>query len=77
MRKFTGHGPRGYWDAHQSKYPHQITVPHLSSQDPNPRDVHTAITGHFLRVPFDGQSHWGFTTEAFLERFKSLYVSQS
>lgn len=62
-----------YWKIHNAKYPFQITVPHMSSQDPKPDEVQKAIAFNFLRVPFNGEAHWGFLSQADLNKFKRLY----
>lgn len=67
--------PAHYWKKHSAKYPFQITVPHFSRADPKPHIVQQTVNFHFLRVPFNGESHWGFLTSEDLERFKALYVN--
>ncbi len=61
-----------YWNKHNHKYPHQCTVAHMSPQDIDPRVVQRSVSFHFLRVPFNGEAHWGFTEEAHMHQFLSL-----
>lgn len=65
--------PQHYWKIHNAKYPFQVTVPHMSAQDPKPSEVQKRINFNFLRVPFNGKAHWGFLSEADLAKFKLLY----
>lgn len=61
-----------YWDKNCHKFPFQTTVKHLSSQDPDPREIQQKIDFNFIRVPFNGESHWGFLSQNHLDRFKKL-----
>ena len=64
--------PEFYWDKNHHKYPFQVTVGHMSMQDVDPKIVQQRINFHFIRVPFDGSAHWGFTSQADLDGFKKL-----
>lgn len=59
-----------YWNRHKNEYPFQISVKHMSNLDPDPRQVQIDVTFHFLRVPFNGEAHWGFKKEGDLDEFK-------
>ena len=61
-----------YWDKNNHKYPHQCKVAHMSPQDLDPRVVQKEVNFYFLRVPFNGESHWGFQTEEHMIRFLTL-----
>lgn len=65
--------PEHYWKIHNAKFPFQVTVPHMSAQDPKPDEVQKAVAFNFLRVPFDGKAHWGFLSQSDLNKFKFLY----
>lgn len=62
-----------YWNKNNHKYPHQITVPWKSKEDIDPVVVQKLVSFHFLRVPFDGISHWGFLTKTDLDNFLRLH----
>lgn len=61
-----------YWECHQGDFPFQVEVPHMSSYDPDPKQVQQKIAFNFLRVPFDSIAHWGFEEEEHLEAFKKM-----
>lgn len=61
-----------YWDKNCHRYPHQCKVIHFSEQDLDPRHVQEVVTFHFLRVPFNGEAHWGFKEEGHLLQFLEL-----
>lgn len=61
-----------YWDKNNYKYPYQCKVVHMSTEDVDPRKVQEKVSFHFLRVPFNGEAHWGFETEANLNQFLVL-----
>ena len=65
-----------YWDKHNHNYPHQCKVAHMSPQDMDPRKVQELVSFHFLRVPFNGEAHWGFKEEAHLKQFLLLAVQK-
>lgn len=65
-----------YWRSHCEEYPHQTAVPHMSSEDPDPRKIMKLCNHYFLRVPFNGEAHWGFRTEAGLNFFLS-YIKRT
>lgn len=61
-----------YWNKNNHKYPFQITVKHMSEHDLDPRYVQQQVSFHFLRVPFNGEAHWGFNYQMDLDNFKVL-----
>jgi hypothetical protein len=64
--------PEFYWTKNNHRYPHQCKVKHFSEQDIDPREVQQLVTFHFLRVPFNGEAHWGFKEEQHLNRFLEI-----
>lgn len=66
------HPSEHYWAKHNHRYPYQCTFPHRSPQDMDPRRVQELVSFHFLRVPFNGQAHWGFKEEHHLNQFLEL-----
>jgi len=65
-----------YWEKRQHRYPYQVKVPHMSPQDMDPREFARVTGRQFLRVPFDGIAHWGFTSEMSLDKFILLSNSK-
>lgn len=65
-----------FWSKHNHKFPHQCKVKHMSPQDIDPREVQKTISFHFLRVPFDGEAHWGFQEEQHLTQFLLMSVQK-
>lgn len=63
---------RTYWNDKKSRYPFRTTVQHMSPEDIDPRVFKTMVEDHFLRVPFDGESHWGFESKKSFEAFEKL-----
>lgn len=62
-----------YWDQHERYFPFQIKVPHMSREDIDPKAIPRLIGWRhkFLRVPFNGEAHWGFQSQAALEAFRT------
>lgn len=61
-----------YWNKNKNKYPHKIEVKHMSAEDIDPARFSKLTRGHFLRVPFNGSSYWGFADQATMELFKKI-----
>lgn len=61
-----------FWNKNKHKYPFQITVKYMSEEDLDPRHAQRLVNFHFLRVPFNGEAHWGFLSQHDLDKFKYL-----
>lgn len=70
---------KDYWERRQHRFPHQISVPYMSDQDLDPGKVPYIIGWRhkFLRVPYNGMTHWGFETAVGLYLFKKAAFSNT
>ncbi len=66
-----------FWEARNHHFPYQVSVAHMSDADLDPRVVPRIIGWRykFLRVPFNGEAHWGFKDKEALDIFKQVALA--
>lgn len=63
-------GGENFWHKVKGNFPHHVVVPYMSEKDVDPRTLNQTLTRDFIRVPFNGLTHFGFMHKHHFEKFK-------